>query len=127
MSLFESITRSRLKDCFIDKNEMQTFVVQPGEIGKAIGKSAINVKKLEQMLNRKIKIVEFNSEILGFVRNLVFPLKTRNVVIKDGIVTIESEDTKTRGLIIGRNATNLRNFEAIAKKYFPELKEIKVI
>lgn len=127
MSLFESVTRSRLKDCFVDKNEMQTFVVQQGEIGKAIGKGAVNVKKLEKMLNRKIKILEFNSSLIDFVRNLLYPLKTRNIVENECIVTIESEDSKTRGLIIGRNAVNLRNFEAIAKKYFPNLKEIKVI
>ena len=127
MSLFESITRSRLKDCFVDKNEMLTFVVQPGEIGKAIGKQAINVKRLEKMLNRKIKIVEFNPDALAFVRNLIFPLRSRNVTENEGIVTIESEDTKTRGLIIGRNALNLRNFEAIAQKYYPQIKEIKVV
>ena len=127
MSLFESVTRSRLKDCFVDKHEMLTFVVAPGEIGKAVGKGAVNVKKLENMLKRKIKIIEFNSDSLGFIRNLVFPLKTRNITESEGIITIESEDTKTRGLIIGRNASNLRNFESIAQKYFPEIKEIKVI
>lgn len=127
MTLFESVTRSRIKDCFVDKNEIMNFVVQPGEIGKAIGKNAVNVKKLESMLNRKIKIVEFNSELIGFVRNIIYPLRTRNVTEKDGIVTIESEDSKTRGLLIGRNAQNLRNFEVIAKKYYPQLNEIKVI
>ena len=127
MSLFESITRTRLKDCFVDKNSMLTFIVVNGDIGKAVGKDASNVKKLENMLNRKIKIVEFNSEVLGFVRNLVYPIRPRNVVENEGIITIESPDSKSRGMLIGRNAQSLRNFEEIAKKYFSDIKEIKVI
>jgi transcription termination/antitermination protein NusA len=127
MSLFESLTRTRLKDCFVDNSSMLTFIVVNGDIGKAIGKEASNVKKLESMLNRKIKIVEFNSEALGFIRNLVYPIRPRNVIEKEGIITIESPDSKSRGLLIGRNAQSLRNSEAIAKKYFPDIKEIKVI
>lgn len=127
MSLFESLTRTRLKDCFVDGNELLTFIVVNGDIGKAIGKEAANVRKLESMLNRKIKIVEFNSESLGFIRNLIYPIRSRNVVENEGIITIESSDSKSRGLLIGRNAQSLRNFEAIAKKYFPDIKEIKVI
>lgn len=127
MSLFESITRTRLKDCFIDSNNILTFIVVNGDIGKAIGKDASNVKKLENMLNRKIKIVEFDSSVLGFIRNLVYPIRPRNVVEEADIVTIESSDSKSRGLLIGRNASSLRNFEAITKKYYPKLKEIKVI
>ncbi len=127
MSLFESLTRTRLKDCFTDNNDMMTFVVMNGEIGKAIGKNASNVKKLESMLNRKIKIVEFNSERVGFIRNLVNPIRPRNITENEGIITIESSDSKSRGLLIGRNASNLRNFETIAKKYYPEIKEIKVV
>lgn len=127
MTLFESITRSKIKDCFEDNNKLLTFVVLQGEIGKAVGKNATNVKKLESMLNRKIKILEFNSEMLIFIKNIIFPLRTRNIIENESIITIESEDSKTRGLLIGRNAQNLRNFEAIAKKYYPQIKEIKVV
>lgn len=127
MSLFESVTRTRLKDCFVDNQEILTFVVVPGDIGKAIGKAAVNVKKLETMLNRKIKIVEFNSDMIGFIKNLVYPIRPRNIEETQGIVTIQSQDQKSRGLLIGRNASNLRNYEAIAQKYYPQIKEIKIV
>ncbi len=45
MSLFEKITRTRIKDCFIDNNSLLTFVVPDFQIGKAVGKNAVNVKK----------------------------------------------------------------------------------
>lgn len=126
MSLFENITHTQLKDTFVDDNSLLTFIVKEGQIKKAVGKKAENVKKLERLLNRKIKIVEFNPLIESFINNLIFPLKIKNIDNFEDIITVEAEDIKTRGIIIGRNAKNLRNIENIAKTYFPNLKEIKV-
>ena len=47
MSFFESITHAKLKDCFIVGSQT-FFVVQPGEIGKALGRNASTVKKLQK-------------------------------------------------------------------------------
>jgi len=126
MSLFEKITRTRLKDSFVDENKLLTFIVEKGQLGKAVGKKAANVKKLEKMLNRKIKILEFNPEIIVFVKNLIYPLKAKDIKKEDKTITIEGPDTRTKGLLIGKNAKNLRNTEKIVKKYF-DIDEIKVI
>ena len=126
MNLFEQITKSDLKDCFYDDNGLLTFIVQEGEAGKAIGKKAVNVKNLEKMLNRKIKIVEFNPQLLQFVKNLIIPLKVEETAQEEKIVMLRSPDMNTKGLLIGRNAKNLRNTEKIVKKYF-DIDEIKVI
>lgn len=126
MNLFEQITKSNLKDCFVDDNGLLTFVVQEGEIGKAIGKKAVNVKNLEKMLNRKIKIVEFNPHLLQFVKNLIIPLKIEEADQEEKVVILTSPDINTKGLLIGRNAKNLRNTEKIVKKYF-DIDEIKVM
>lgn len=126
MSIFENVTRSKVKDSFIDDNNQMMFVVQEGEISKAIGKGGQNVKKLEKMLNRKIKIVEFNPNLVRFVRNLIHPIKAKDVVEEGGIVTITGFDTRTKGLLIGKGAQNLRNYTQIVKRYF-DIEEIKVI
>jgi len=137
MSLFEKITRSKLKDCFEDKNGLLIFVVENGELKKALGKNVSNVKKLETLLKRKMRVIEQKDDITNFIKSLIFPLRIRNIDIGnyealsseekgEAIITIEPEDIKTRGLIIGRNASNLRNYEFVVKKYFP-LKELKVL
>ena len=125
MSLFESITRSKLKDCIIKEN-MILFIVQPNEIGKAVGAKGVNVRKLERILKKKIKIVEFNPEPVNFIKNLVHPLQVKEITEDKGTYTLAPVDLKTRGLLIGRNATHLRAYEEIIKRYFP-LKELKVI
>ena len=124
MERFTSITRVGLRDCFIE-NDMAYFIVDKGNIGKAIGKNGSNVIRLEKIFNRKIKIVEFNSDLLQFIRNVAFPLKIKEIEAEDGRITISAVDLKTRGLLIGRAAKNLRNMESIIRRYF-DIKEIRV-
>ena len=127
MALFEKMTRSKLKDFFFDKVQNRlVFIVLPGELWRALGPKGANVKKLENKLNRKIKIVEFNPDRLQFIRNMVFPLKVIDIKEEEGVVTLVGEDTKTKGLLIGRNAANLRNLEENVRRFF-EINEIKVI
>lgn len=125
MSLFETLTRSKLKDCIV-KDNLIIFIVQPGEMGKAIGKKGINVKKLEQMLKKKVKIVEYSTDIEQFIKNVIVPARIKEITYIDGTATLSAETTSDRGLIIGRDAAKLRSYEQIVKRYFPELKEIKV-
>ena len=126
MSFFESLTNTRLKDCFIDKNSLLVFVVEENQIAKAIGKKGVNVKNIKEKLNRKIKIVEFNPHLETFIANIIRPLIGKEIKVDDKIVTITGPDTKTKGLLIGRNGQNLRNYEEMVKRYF-DINEIKVI
>jgi len=125
MSLFQTVTRTGLKDCIQDDSQL-IFIVNQGDIGRAVGRKAANVKRLEKLLNRKIKILEFNSEISQFIRNVVYPLKVSDIQGENGVYTLQPEDKTARGLLIGRNAQNLRFFERIVKRYF-DLTELKVI
>ena len=124
MSLFENITRSKLKDCIV-KDALILFIVQPGEIGKAIGSKGANVKKLERLLKKRVKVVEFSPEPVNFIKNLIHPLQVIDVIEDDGTYTLTASDLKTRGLLIGRNASHLRAYEDVVKRYFP-IQELKV-
>jgi len=126
MSLFNKITRVSAKDCFEDKLGLLTFVVDQVLIGKAVGKKATNVKKLEQLLKRKLRIIGYTSEVKQFLRNVIYPLKVSSIEQADEVLTIKDDDKKTKSLLIGRNAQNLRNTESIVKRYFSHITEIKV-
>jgi len=126
MSMFESMTLARLKDCFENKGQM-IFVVEEGEIRKALGKNASNVKRIEDMLKKRIRVIEFSSDIVRFVRNVIMPNKAEDITYTDGIITITPTDQKSRGFLIGRAAEILRNNEEIVKRYYSELKEIKIL
>ncbi len=123
MTLFESMTGAKLKDCIL--NERLLFIVEENEIGKAIGKKGSNIKRLENMLNKRIKVVEFNQDVLQFIKNLLYPLQTSGIENNDDVIAIQA-DTKTKSLIIGRNQQNLKNLISIVKRFF-DIQEIKVV
>jgi N utilization substance protein A len=127
MSLFETLTRTELKDCIIDKNSMLLFVVDEANMSRAIGREGANVKKIEGLLNRKIKILGYTPDLLQFVKNVLYPLRVNGVMEQDGIITIDGSDSRTKGLLIGKNSQNLKNNLSIIQRYFDQVKEIKVI
>lgn len=124
---FEKLTGVRVKD-FYDHNDRLVFIIETGGLLRALGKDGANVKKLNEQLNRRIKVAEFNPDLKLFIRNLIHPLKVERMEEADaeGIVTLHDSDVKTKGLIIGAKAQNLRFYERVVRKYFPDVKEIKV-
>jgi N utilization substance protein A len=124
MSLLGKLTRARIKDCF---KEEDTFycVVEKGEIGKAIGKGGVNIKKIREAIKRKVKMVEYGSTPAAFVRNLIFPTRVEEIREVDGVVEIVGQDKKTKGLLIGRDGKNLDFLNRTVKRFFDV--EVKVV
>lgn len=125
INLFEQVTSARVKDCITYKERM-TFIVEEGNLWRALGKNRANLLKLERLLKQKIKIVEYRPDKLQFIVNLLYPLKIVDMKDEEGVVTIKGPDTKTKGLMIGSRAQNLRATEEIVRMYF-DCEEIKVI
>lgn len=124
MALFESMTGAKVKDCI--RNDKMVFVIEENEMAKAIGKKGANVKRLEGMMKKKIRLVEFSSDLAQFVKNLAYPIEISNIENSDGIVTLFGKDTSTRAMLIGRERRNIGHITEIVKRYF-DVKEIKVM
>lgn len=125
ISMFESMTQAEVKDC-IELENMLIFIVAENQIGKAIGKEGSNVRRLENLLKKKVRIIEYNKDIIKFVENIIYPNKAREIRQEEKRIMIVPSDSKSRGFLIGRNATILRSNENIVKRYF-EIDEIKII
>lgn len=127
MTLFEKVTKAKVKDFFLQQDKL-CFIVQPGNLHKGLGPNKRNIAKLEDLTKRKVKVIEYSDDIKRFITNVFSPLKIVDIEVDDeGIVTITGPDQKTKGLMIGQKARNLRLFEGVVQKYFPDVKEIKVI
>lgn len=124
MSLFDKITHASLKDC-IQFEDAFVFIVDKGEIAKAIGKGGANIKLLEKKLGKRVKVAEFADNAMQLTCNLMYPAKIKDCKEEDGVITLESQDHSSRGVMIGRNASTLRRVEGIVKRYYP-ISEIKV-
>lgn len=126
IELFEKVSRAKTKDCFLFQDKI-CFMVPKGHLHKALGPNKKNITKLESLTKRRIKIIEYNDDVLQFIVNVLAPLKVVEIKNEEGIVTITGPDQKTKGLMIGAKAQNLRGYEQIVQKYFPDIKELKVV
>lgn|SRR3989338_9693797 len=124
MVLFETMTKTNLKDCIIN-DEIIFFIVEENQIAKAIGKQGSNIRNLQKALKRRIKIVEYSNDLIKFINNFIYPIKAKEVINEDGVIKIMTPDIESRGILIGKSATNLRSFESIVKRYF-QITEIKI-
>ena len=123
ISLFESVTGAKVRDCIV--NEDVIFVVHENEMGRAIGKQGSNIKRIEGILKKKIRLIESSNDVSQFVQNLIYPIRAKEIKEEDGLVTIYGNDTKTRGMLIGRDKHKINSINDIVKRYF-KIKEVKV-
>ncbi len=129
INLFENLTRARVKDCIL--NDHVTFIVYKGELGKAIGKKGVNIKKVEGLLKKKVRVVEFDDDVCKFVEKLLYPLDISNIYIledseKGKIINIKVNSVKSKAIVIGRDKKNLKTLKSIVLRYF-DITDIKVV
>ncbi len=125
IGLFEKITRTSVKNCFF-QGECLVFVVSPGQKSKAIGKSAVNVKKISSLIKKKIKIVEFNSDPVKFINGYIYPVEAETVRNDKGGIEVRVKSLSDKGLLIGRNGKNLDDLKSVVDYYF-KIKDIKIV
>lgn len=117
INTLENISKAKVKDSFIDKNGILVFVINQGEIGKAIGKGGINIRRLSKLLKKKVKLIEFNEDVKEFVKNCIQPLQA-TIAMEDSKITLEAPDTTTKAKLIGRDRQNLIALNELVNRYF---------
>jgi len=123
IALFQDLTRASVKDCIIDENENRIiFLVKPGDMGLAIGRNGINIKRLKRLLGRNIEVVEWADNIEQLAKNALAPARVLNVKVlttpsgkKKVLVTVDPQD---KGVAIGKAGRNVARARMILKRYF---------
>jgi len=117
INLFESLTGAKLKDCFFD-SDVLVFLVEEGNVKRAIGKDNSNIKKISHILKKRFKILAFSDDVCKFAANLIYPIKADEISLEDKTLKIRAGDSFLRGRILGRNRENLKKINKIIKNYF---------
>lgn len=125
INLFEKITRTKVKNCFYHKDRL-VFVVEEGQGRKAVGKKAYNVQKITKLINKKIKIVEYNQDPVKFINSFASPIVIDSTDLSDNVINLKVKTAKDKGLLIGRNGQNLENIKKIMDYYF-KIKDVKIL
>lgn len=122
-SLMERISGAAVKDCFQDEDTVY-FIVAPGDGGKAIGKGGINIRKVQDELHKKIKVVEFRERMKEFIRNIIYPVSVQEMVEEEKAIVLKDNSSKIKGLLIGRGGKNLKFINRAVQRFFG--KEVRV-
>ncbi len=118
-NLFEKITKVRTQHCF-NYNSSILFVVPRQFVSKSIGQDNQNLRRLSEILKKRIKIVPAPSGIEGienFVSVIVHPLKFKAIEIKDNQAIINA-DIQSKAGLIGRYKRRLEEMQNILDQYF---------
>ena len=121
IALFEGITNARVKDCF-ENNDMIVFIVDTGQLKKAIGQKGNNIRHLRKILKKNLKLIEYSPKIEEFIRNIFYEFPIKNVTIKEkndnkSQVAYVEVDVRDKGKIIGVNSKNLKLAREIINRY----------
>ncbi|HZE78971.1 MAG TPA: NusA-like transcription termination signal-binding factor [Nitrososphaeraceae archaeon] len=123
ISLFQSITSATARDCVLDdKMDRVIFIVNKGEMGLAIGKGGTTIKQLQNVVARKVELVEYSDDPCEFIRNILNPDMIDQVKINERIdgtkQAVVLVDAKKKGVVVGREGRNAEKARLLAKRYF---------
>jgi transcription termination/antitermination protein NusA len=123
ISLFQSITSASARDCIVDeKMERVIFIVNKGQMGLAIGKGGATIKQLQNVVAKKVELVEYSDDASEFICNTLNSDMINQVKInermdgtKQAVVIV---DAKKKGIVVGREGRNAEKARLLAKRYF---------
>lgn len=113
IGFFESLTGAAVKDCAIYPDHV-LFVVKQGDMGLAIGKGGMNVKKVEDSLGKKVDLIEYSDDPVQFVKGVLAQLKPKNIYLSQ-----KSTGKKVVNVVLG----DAKQLNSKAKKLITEAKE----
>jgi NusA-like KH domain protein len=125
LNLFEKITRVSTRFCF-KYNEAIVFCVPKNLVSRAIGEKGINVKKMNEILGKRIKVIPQPlgiSDAKKFFELIVSPVTFKDLEVNDEIILTAGSQSKAA--LIGRNKRRLLELQKISKDYFG--KELKIV
>jgi len=116
LTLFENMTNVPVRDCFITKDIIY-YVVDEGKIGLAIGKNGNSIKNVERVVGKKVKVYEYSSDPVTFVKNLIPQSKEVRITENDmGIIAEIRVNKRDRGFVIGRGGEKIKVYKQVLKR-----------
>ena len=120
ITFFENLTGAPVKDCLIDeKTNTIYFLIEEGKIGLAIGKNGNTIKNAERMLKRRIRVIEFSTQVSEFIKKFIpqsVDIRIKSVSGKK-IVEIKIEK-KDKAFVIGRNGSRLKLYKELLHRNY---------
>lgn len=123
MALLSELTNASVRDCIIeDENNRIIFMVNPEEVGKAIGPRGFFVQRLRKILNKEIEIVGFSDKLEEQVKLALAPARVKDMKLvtrPDGSkILYVAVNPADKALAIGKGGRNIQKVKLIMKRHF---------
>ncbi len=125
IAAFEKLTRTQVVD-YINAGDTAYFLIK-GRISNAIGKRGEKIRKIEELMGKRVKVFRYADDLETFVKNLMLvDVKDTKVLKNDGKIIVKVEvDRKHRPVVIGREGKNIKVIREFLKRWF-DVHDIKL-
>jgi len=123
VALVSEETGATVRDCVVEEDGGRlVFVVAPDDMAAAIGPDGRTVRRLEERLDREIRLVADADTPEHFVANALAPAAVYGVDLvasdEGGTVARVDVDPDDRGAAIGAGGRNVETARLLAKRHF---------
>ena len=115
------LTKSTALDCVIDDRfDRVIYVIRPGDMGLAIGKKGENIRRLQNVLGKRIEMVEFAETPETFIANIFKPAEVVRTEQgeADGPVNVFVRQRGDLGIAIGKAGCNIEKARILCRRFF---------
>ncbi|MEM0349017.1 MAG: NusA-like transcription termination signal-binding factor [Candidatus Caldarchaeum sp.] len=122
IQMFEAVTGAAVVDC-VDDEDIITFVVRQGDLKKALTGHGAKIKELVRIFRKRIKVVEYSTEVTVFIKNLLYPAEVIEPVRvsekPDGKkIAVVNVNLRDKGVAIGKDGKNINLARLLVKRHF---------
>ena len=120
INLLDRASNVKTKQCFIYNNTI-FFAVPRALVSKAIGPSALNIRKMQEDLGKKIRVIPEPQGIADasrFIHDLINPVRFKSLEIKDNNIIITAGSNQNKASLIGRNKVRAEELHQILRDLF---------
>jgi len=114
------LTRATALDCVIDDRfDRVIYVIRQGDMGLAIGKKGENIKRLQNVLGKRIEMVEYAEVPDAFIANIFKPAEVVGVERTGESVPVNVFVTKKSdlGIAIGKSGCNIEKARILCRRF----------
>ena len=119
INLLDNASKVKTTKCFTYNNTI-FFAVPKSLMSKAIGPNAVNIRHIQEKLNKKVKIIaepNGTESLARFVQDIVAPVRFVSIEVKEGVVNLNA-GSQSKAALIGRNRRREVELNQILKDNF---------
>ena len=115
------LTKATALDCVIDDRfDRVIYVIRPGDMGLAIGKKGENIRRLQNVLGKRIEMVEYAETPDTFIANIFKPAEVVRTEQAEGNgpVNVFVRQRSDLGIAIGKAGCNIEKARILCRRFF---------